>query len=227
MATDPTSGGGFMGTGMSGSSLLGMGALGAGLGSLLSNGPGPLPAQFGQATNNAAWQTQSGQNLVSQGSGLVGSGQEAIDRAQKGQLTPEQQAQLNIYGQGLTNQSRQQFASMGMNPDQSTAFISQTAANDQQIMAMAQQQIQTTIQLGLGEISGGNSLISSGEGAVSAADQTLVAAGQAQIQQDKAYSDSLSSAFGAIGSLFGSVAGGPAGGAAGGAAGKAFGSLFS
>lgn len=203
---------GFLGTGMSGSSLLGVGALGAGLGSLLANGPGPLPSQFGQATTNANWQAPSGEALVGQGQGLVGQGQEALAMAQKGELTPEQQAQLNIYGQGLTNQSRQQFESMGMNPDQSTAFISQTAANDQQIMAMAQQQIQTTIQLGLGEVSGGNSLISSGEGAVSAADQTLVAAGQAQIQQDQAYSNSLMSAFASIGSLFGSIgkAAGPA-----------------
>ena len=56
---------------------------------------------------------------------------------------------------------------------------------------MAQQQIQSTIQLGLGEIS-------AGQGFESQANQALVQAGQAQLNADKAYSDSLTSVFSSI-----------------------------
>lgn len=178
---------------------LGLGALG--LGTMLARGPSPLPGEFGQLTENAAGMTTTGQGLVTQGQGLVGQGQSALAMAQRGELTPEQAAQLKVYSGGLTNQSRQMFANMGRNPDADTAFLSQTANIDAQVNAMAQQQIQTTIQLGLGEISGGNSLIGSGMGFENAANQALLQAGQAQMQNDKNYSDSLTSAFSAIGKM--------------------------
>lgn len=190
---------------MGGAGALGLGALG--FGALLAQGPSPLPSEFGQLTSNASGMTSTGQGLVTQGQGLVGQGQSALAMAQRGELTPEQQAQLKVYSQGLTNQSRQMFANMGRSPDNDTAFLSQTANIDTQVNAMAQQQIQTTIQLGLGEISGGNSLIGSGMGFENAANQALLQAGQAQMQADKNYSDSLTSAFTAIGKMLPMVPG--------------------
>ena len=65
---------------------------------------------------------------------------------------------------------------------------------------MAQAQIQSTIQLGLGEISGGSSLIGQGLSFQTAANQALIAAGEAQIKQDQTYSAALTSAFTALGS---------------------------
>jgi hypothetical protein len=220
--TNPS--GGFTNGQLLGAGALGLGALG--VGSLIAQGPGSLPAGFQQAEGQVPYLQQTGQGLIGQGSGLVGQGQEALAMAQAGQLTPEQAAQVKVYGTGLTNQARQMYANMGVNPDADTSFLSTTADIDTKVNALAQAQIQTTIQLGLGEISGGNSLIGQGQGFESAANNILLQAGQAQIQQDKDYSSSLSSAFAAIGTLFGAVAGGPAGAAVGGAAGKAAGGLF-
>jgi len=180
---------------------LGLGALG--LGAVIGMGPSPLPAQYGQLQGQVPWLQSTGQGLVGQGQGLESQGQQALGMAQRGELTPEQSAQLKQYSTGLNNQSRQMWASMGRNPDQDTAFLSQTANVDAQVNAMAQQQIQTTIQLGLGEMSGGNSLISQGLGFENAANQILLQAGQAQMQADKSYSDSLTSAFGAIAKMAG------------------------
>lgn len=202
--------GSFMGGSGSGSSggfnwgsagALGLGALG--FGAILGKGESPLPSQYGQLVGNVPYLQSTGQTFAGQGEGFIGQGQQALQMAQNGQLTPEQTAQLSVYGTGLTNQARQQFYNMGQNPDQSTAFLSTTADIDAHINAMAQQQIQSTIQLGLGEISSGNSLIGEGLGYESAANSALIAAGQAQLQQDKDYSSSLTGAFSAIGSLFG------------------------
>src|SRR6202041_1143556 len=107
--------------------------------------------------------------------------------AESGQLTPEQQATVGQYQSGLTNQARQQFYSMGMDPDKSTGFVTQTANIDAQVNAIAQAEIQSTIQLGLGEVSGGNSLENTGLGFENAANQALIAAGQAQLQLDQQY----------------------------------------
>lgn len=193
-------------TGFSGSQMLGAGALGLGaigFGSLLAQGPGSLPPQFGQLQGNASGMTATGQGLVTQGQGLVGQGQEALAMAQRGELTPAQAAALKVFGTGLTNQTRQQFYNMGQNPDQSTAFISQTADIDAKVNAMAQQEIQSTIQLGLGQISGGGSLIGQGLGFENAANQALLQAGEAQLKMDSQYSDNLTKAFSAIGQMFG------------------------
>lgn len=187
--------------GLGSAAALGVGALG--FGAILAQGEGSLPSQFGQASGNASWENSTGQGLIGQGEGMVGQGQQALLMAQNGQLTPEQQATLSQYQSGLTNQSRQQFYNMGVNPDSNTAFVTQQGNIDTQVNAMAQQEIQSTIALGLGEVSGGNSLISSGLGFENASNQALIAAGQAQLQKDKQYSDSLTSAFSAIGSMFG------------------------
>jgi hypothetical protein len=179
---------------------------GAGLAFMLGQGPGKLPPQYGQLEASVPGLQSEAAALEAQGGALVGQGTEALRMAQHGELTPEQQAQLKQYSTGLTNQARQQYAAMGRNPDQDTAFIGTTADIDAKVNAMAQQQIQTTIQLGLGEISGGSSLTGQGLGFASAANQALIAAGEAQIKLDQQYSQSLTSAFSAIGSMFGAAA---------------------
>lgn len=200
-SSDPTdSSGGFGNISLGSAGALGVGALG--LGALFAQGPGQLPPQFGQLTAGVPWLQNAGYGLYGQGQKLVGQGTEALGMAQRGELTPEQQAQLKVYSTGLENQARQTYANMGRNPDQDTSFITTQGNIDTQVNAMAQQQIQSTIQLGLGAISGGNSLISSGLGFENAANQALIAAGEAQIKQDTAYSSSLTSAFTAIGTMF-------------------------
>ena len=190
------------------SSPLGIGAgIGAlGVGALLAEGPGSLPSQYGQLTNNVPFLQNTGATDVGAGQTLVNQGTSALNMAAQGQLTAPQQAQLGQYESGLTNQSRQMYYSMGLNPDKSTGFVTQTANVDAQVNAMAQQDIQSTIQLGLGEVSGGNSLESTGLGFENAANQALIAAGQAQLQLDTSYTQSLTSAFGAIGQMFGAAA---------------------
>jgi hypothetical protein len=200
-SSSSSSSGGFD---MGSAGALGAGALG--LGAMLFKGEAPLPSQFGDLTSSVPnLRGQAGQ-LETQGHTLVGQGTDALAMAQRGELTAPQKAQLGQYETGLTNQARQQWASMGRNPDQDTSFISQTADIDAKVNAMAQQEIQTTIQLGLGEISGGNSLASTGLGFENAANQALITAGQAQLQQDKNYSDSLTAAFTSIGKMFGAMA---------------------
>lgn len=206
LSSGMSSGAGGISTG--GALGLGAGALGAaGLGYLISQGPGQLPGQFGQSTANAGWEASAGQQEFGQGQTLEAQGQSALAMAQAGQLTPEQQAQLSVYQTGLTNQSRQQEYSMGLNPDQNTGNVTATANIDTMVNAMSQQQIQSTIALGLGEIQQGGSLMAGGSSDINAANQALIAAGQAQVQLDQQYSQSLSSAFGAIGSMFGTMGG--------------------
>lgn len=177
-----------------------------GFGAMLGQGPGSLPAQYGELQAGVPGMRAESDVLSHEGGALVGQGTEALRMAQHGELTPEQRAQLGQYQTGLTNQARQQFFNMGRNPDADTAFIGQTADIDAKVNAMAQQQIQTTIQLGLGQISGGSSLSGQALGFTNAANQALIAAGEAQIKLDKQYSDSLTSAFTAIGQMFGAAA---------------------
>ena len=82
--------------------------------------------------------------------------------AQQGQLTGPQQAQLNLYRQGLQNQAQQTYASMGRNINQDTSGISTQAHIDEQVNAMSQQQIQSTIALGLGRDAGWYGFVWSG-----------------------------------------------------------------
>jgi hypothetical protein len=194
----------FSSSGMAGAGMLGAGALG--FGALMAQGPGQLPAQYGQLQAGVPGMQAEGHALEATGSGLVGQGQEALAMGQRGELTPAQQAQLKQYSGGLTNQARQTYMNMGRNPDADTSFISATADIDSKVNAMAQQQIQTTIQLGLGEISSGSSLTGQGLGFENAANQALLQAGQAQMQLDKSYSDSLTSAFSSIAGMFAKAA---------------------
>jgi hypothetical protein len=180
---------------------LGAGALG--VGSLLAQGPGNLPWEFGAVASTSPWLTSTGQQTIGQGQQFINQGEQTLNNAAAGDLTGPQQAQLGQYSAGLNNQSRQMFYNMGRNPDADTAAITQQGNVDQQVNAMAQQMIQSTIQLGLGQISEGNSLMSTGSGEISAANNALIAAGNAQVQQDTAYSTNLTNAFSAIGKMFG------------------------
>lgn len=200
-------GGGSSGSGfnLSGGDIgaLGLGALG--FAAILGQGESPLPTEFTSLQQSVPTLQSQGSQAFGLGTGLVNQGQSALAMAQRGELTPEQQAQLKEYSTGLTSQARQQFYNMGRNPDADTGFLTQTANIDTQVNAMAQQQIQSTIQLGLGEISGGSGLMGQGLGFESAANQALIAAGDAQLKQDQNYSDSLTNAFGSIAKVFGAV----------------------
>jgi hypothetical protein len=191
--------------------------LASGLGSILGISEAPLPQQFQQLEAQVPALNTEATSLENQGSTLTNQGTQALSMAQNGQLTQPQQAQLTQYQQGLNNTAAQTFASMGRNINQDTSGISTQANIDSQVNAMAQQDIQSTIALGLGETSAGQSYDSAGLGFQNAADQALIAAGQAQVNQDTAYSTALTGAFTAIGNLFGGAAG----------AGKGVSSLFS
>lgn len=215
---------------INGSQALGVGALGlgaAGFGALLAQGPAPLPSEFGDLLSQVPGEQGEAQSLEATSSTLTGQGAQALAMGQNGQLTQPQQAQLQQYQQGLNNTADQTYASMGRNINQDTSGISTQANIDSQVNAMAQQDIQSTIALGLGETSAGASFAGQALGFENAANTALIAAGQAQVSADTAYSNSLTGAFTAIGSLFGTIAGaaigGPAGAAVGGAAGKAIG----
>ncbi len=204
-ATTPT---GSSGGGPSGSNLLSLGALGigaAGVGSILARGESPLPGQFGDVTASVPGLRNEAGVLANESNALVAGGTATLDAASRGELTPEQRAQLGQYSTGLTNQARQQFYSMGRNPDSDTAFIAQTADIDAKVNAMAQQQIQSSIALGLGQLSSGSSFAGQSLGFSNAANTALIAAGEAQLKQDRSYSDSLSGAFASIGKLFATV----------------------
>jgi hypothetical protein len=192
--------------GLSGSSALGLGALGVGaigLGSILGQGESPLPGEFSQVTGNAATMEGQGAQLFGQGQQLTGQGADALRMAQNGQLTSPQQSELNLYSQGLKNQTAQTYAGMGRNANQDTSAISSQAHNDEMVNAMAQKEIQSTIALGLGETQAGMGLSGQALGFESAANQALIAAGQAQLQQDKDYSTALTGAFSSIAQILG------------------------
>lgn len=190
--------------GLSSSSALDLGALGigaAGLGYLLSQGPSPLPSEFSELTASVPMLNAQGGTLFNEGQTFTTQGAQALDMASKGELTPEQQAQLSLYKGGLQNTAAQTYASMGRNPNQDTSFISTQGNIDTQVNAMAQAQIQSTIALGLGETSAGSTYSGEALGFESAANSALIAAGNAQIQQDQSYSNSLTGVFTALAKL--------------------------
>ena len=193
------------GSGLSSSSLTGIGGLvagGAGLAAILGEGESPLPSEFSTLTNNQVPAlTSEASTLQGEGQQFYGQGSQALQQAQEGILTQPQQAQLQQFQQGLTNTADQTYASMGRNANQDTSFISTSADIDAKVNAMAQQQIQSTIALGLGETSAGNQYSSTALGFQSAADQALISAGTAQVQLDTNYSQALTSAFTAIGGM--------------------------
>jgi hypothetical protein len=196
--------------GLSNGSLLSLGSLGVGAGGLaaiLGEGESPLPSEFGQLTSqNVPWLQSGAQTLFGEGQTFTNQGAQALQMAQNGQLTQPQQAQLQQYQQGLQNTANQTYASMGRNVNQDTSAISTQADIDAKVNAMSQQEIQSTIALGLGETSAGSSLTGQGLAYESAANNALIQAGQAQVQQDKDYSTALTGAFSSIATLMGTAA---------------------
>jgi len=194
---------------LSNSSALGLGELGiggAGLGLLLAQGESPLPSEFGQLTANVPTLENDSSTLFNEGQTFTNQGSQALNMAQNGVLTPQQQAQLQVYQGGLQNTAAQEYATMGRNSNQDTSFVSTQANIDTQVNAMAQQEIQSTIALGLGETSAGSNFTGQALGYENAANTALIAAGNAQLQQDKDYSSSLTSAFTAVASIAGKAA---------------------
>ena len=196
-----SSSGGLTGGQLGGAAMLGAGALG--LGAILGEGESPLPQEFTQLQQSVPTLQSQGSTLFGEGQTFANQGAQALQMAQNGVLTPQQQAQLSLYSGGLKNQTAQTFASMGRNANQDTTAISMQADNDAKVNAMAQQQIQSTIALGLGETSAGANFSGQALGYENAANQALIAAGQAQLQQDKDYSTALTGAFAAIGQIAG------------------------
>lgn len=205
---DTTAGGGSFG-GLSGSSLLGLGTLGVGAGALgymLSQGPAPLPGEFSTVTGtNVPQLEQQAGTLNAEGQQYINTGETTLSNAAAGVLTPEQQATLSLTQSGLQNKTDQTIASEGMDPNKSTNAISFAALNDAQVSAMAQQFIQSSIALGFGQVQAGTTMTGQASADINAADQALISAGQAQIQQDTNYSNSLTSVFSAVGGLFGKI----------------------
>jgi hypothetical protein len=201
-------GGGGFGS-LSGANLLGLGTLGVGAGALgymLSQGPAPLPSEFSTVTgtNVPALEQQAGA-LNAEGQQYINAGETTPSNAAAGILTPEQQATLSLTSSGLANKTDQTLASEGVDPNKSTNAISFAALNDAQVSAMGQQFIQSSIALGLGQVQAGTTMTGQASADLSAADQALISAGQAQIQQDTNYSNSLTSVFSTIGSMFGKI----------------------
>ena len=194
---------------LSNSSILGLGELGiggAGLGLLLAQGESPLPSEFSQLTATVPTLENQGSTAFNEGQQFTTQGQQALQMAQNGVLTPQQQAQLQVYQGGLQNTAAQEYATMGRNSNQDTSFVSTQANIDTQVNAMAQNEIQSTIALGLGETSAGSNFTGQALGFENAANSALIAAGNAQLQQDKDYSSSLTSAFTAVASIAGKAA---------------------
>ena len=212
----------------SGGSPLGLGSLaagGAGLAGLFSMGETAPPWEFDQVASNAGTLESESGTLFGEGQQFTNQGAQALQMAQNGQLTAPQQAQLQQYSQGLNNTADQTYASMGRNINQDTSGISTKANIDSQVNAMAQQQIQSTIALGLGETSAGSNFSSTALGYENAANQALIQAGNAQIQSDQAYSTALSGVFSALGGIAGGIGGAAIGGPAGAMAGASIGKM--
>lgn len=174
-------------------------ALGAGaLGYLVSQGPAPLPQAAQEAQGNVPFLESQAQWAAGLGKTYSGQGAEALAMAQKGELTPEQTAVLQQNRQGLQNTAAQTYASMGRNANQDTSFISTQGDIDAKINAMAQQEIQTTIQLGMTELQAGATFSGQATADMNAANQELMAIAQMQLGSDKNYTDALTGVFAGI-----------------------------
>ena len=191
--------------GLSGSDALGLGVGALGLGAILGKGESPLPQQFGQMEAMVPGLQRNAADLYGRGQTLYGQGTEALRMAQRGELTQPQAAELKNYSTGLQNISNQMFAGQGRNVTQDTSAIGAQAFIDSQVNAMAQKEIQSTIQLGFGELSASSQFTQESLGFSQAASNILFQAGQAQLAQDKAYSDSLTSAFASFAKIAGAV----------------------
>ncbi|HEX8838360.1 MAG TPA: hypothetical protein VF748_15560 [Candidatus Acidoferrum sp.] len=206
---------------------LGGGALAAGgLGYFMSQGPTQVSSIPGFAQANAmvpGLQAESAQTYA-QGQGLIAGGQAGLAMAQRGELTPEQKAQLALTGNALENQAKQTYASMGRDMSKDTSGISTETNIQANLTAMAQNYIQSTIALAGTQLNAGGALLGTSLNESNAATNILLTEGAQQVALDKQYSDNLASAFKAIGTVVGGVAGAFVGGPAGAMAGATLGS---
>jgi hypothetical protein len=202
MAVGDSSTFGSAGSSGAGPSALGLGSLSLGSNSMF--GPS-LPIETTEAEMMVPGLTSGAADLYGRGTQLYGQGSEALGMAQRGELTVPQAAELKNYSTGLQNISNQMFASMGRNVTQDTSAIGAQSYIDSQVNAMAQKEIQTTIQLGFGELSSAATFTQESLGYSQAAANILMQAGKAQLEQDKAYSDSLTSAFASFAKIAGAV----------------------
>jgi hypothetical protein len=201
-------------------------AAGGGLAALFLSGGGPnIPPQVGQVDTNAGGLEGEATNLWSTGNSLIAGGQSALAPAMAGVLTPEQQATLTVERQSADNVANQTFASMGRNINQDTSGISTQTDINTKLMAAANNFVNTNIASAFSEIQAGASLTGQGTQDMSAANTALLQAAQLTMTADTNYSNSLTSAFSAIGMIFGGLGGaaigGPAGAVAGASIGKA------
>lgn len=227
-----TGGSGSTGGGSSSSSPFSLGSLapaaaaGGGLAALFMGGGGPdIPPQVGQVEGNATGLENEASSLWGSGNALIAGGQSALGPAMAGQLTPEQQATITTERQSANNVADQTYASMGRNINQDTSGISTQTDINTKLMAAANNFVNTNIASAFSEIQAGASLTGQGTQDMSAANTALLQAAQLTMTADTNYSNSLTSAFSAIGTLAGGIAGaavaGPAGATAGAAIGKA------
>lgn len=122
---------------------------------------------------------------------LIALENQGATEASTGQLTAPQQANVLQYVQQSKDQLLQQLANEGVtNPKQDSRYIAGIQQIQQQALALQQQYITGAIQ--------------EATSAGGAASQNIATASQEQIQNDTAFQDALSQAFGALG---GSVAG--------------------
>jgi len=216
------------GGGGGGISPLGVGALGAGavgLGMLLGGAKPSLPIQYGALENRVPGLWGQAATLYDQGQVLTSDAQRGLAMAQRGELTPEQAAQLKVMTTAEGNKAAQLMASMGRDINKDTTGLSMQQDIDLKALAASQAFIQSTIQLATSEMTAGQNLIGDALNYETAADKILQSAADAQIKADAAASAAMGNMFKAIGAIAitaaGTVVGGPAGFAAGATLGSA------
>ncbi len=188
--------------------LLGLGA--APLALTLARGESPLPPQAAQlqaqtATTNAGIaQTQAA--LAQQNAPIQAAANTYLAGVQSNSPTVQQAAQLAQQQQSLTNQWRQALFNQGVqNPESDTRWPQIQAQINEQMNASAQSMIQTNLQAALGLsnqsssniIGGGNLGVAGGQ----QASQNLIALANLQVQQDTAFTNAITSATKALGTV--------------------------
>jgi hypothetical protein len=207
------------------SDALGLGALGLGAGLMFGKGETPLPPEFAQMGAMVPGLQRNAADLYGKGQDIYKMGLSDIQKGRAGELTIPQQAELKQYATGLQNTANQTMAAMGRNMTQDTSAIGIQADIDAKINAMAQQEIQTTLKTGFAELTAGQNEFGQSLGFSEAAAKILQVEGEAQLKQDQAYSQSLTSMFSTIGRVAGMAIGGSFGGPAGAAVGGQVGSM--
>src|SRR5215471_13732855 len=154
-------GGGSGGGGGDSSSALGAGALGAGavgLGALLMSKP-QLPWGYQVLQGRAGTMYGQSADLYGEGQQMVGDARRGYEMAQRGELTPEQDAQLKLMKAGELNKATQLMSSMGRDINKDTTGLSMQQDIDLKALAQSQVFIQSTIALATSQMQGGQSLI--------------------------------------------------------------------